>query len=547
MSRPGLHTEWPSVKRVAASDSPATVSARPRFARTFWIPFAFLAMLSTLWALASPLFSIPDENAHAAKAIAQLRGQVIGAVEPGAKYLVVQLPPGYHYNHSAMCYLFVPEDSAHCAVHFGDGSGLASFDTWVGAYNPIYYYLVGWPTLLTDHGEVGVYGMRIASALLCSALLAWAFQAALSSRRRRWIPLGLMVAAGPMVLYLAGSVNPNGLEIASAAALWAALLRLLERHRPDSDDAGLSRGYLWTIVTISAVFLANARSVGPLWVVIVVAACLAVVGLPAVIAFFRRRANYIWIGAIALGMLFSGVWTLATNGAGGQAGANDAPLVGAGAISGIAAMLRRTPGFVQQGLGVFGWLDTPLPWMLYALPIVAIAILVVLAVSGAGRRAMIVTVSALVGAILIPAVVQGVTVSRTGLIWQGRYGLFLYIAVPILAAWMLSRPQAARLDFISVRVTRIGLALCALYGPLAFFSVLRRYTTGLGHGIGAMFASPEWQPPLGWLTLTVLYGVIAVGFAVWLGFVASDGRRGDRDVAVDEERTVSPGVASGRI
>jgi hypothetical protein len=439
-----------------------------------------------------------------------------------------------------MCYLFVPEDSAHCAVHFGDGSGLSTFDTWVGAYNPVYYYLVGWPTLLTDRGELGVYGMRIASALLGSVLLAWAFQASLSSRRTRWLPLGLMVVAGPMVLYLAGSVNPNGIEIASAAALWAALLRLLERHRPGSDGIGLSRGYLWTIVTVSAILLANARSVGPLWVVIVVAACLAVAGWPATKALFTRARNYLWIGVIALGMLFSGVWTLATNGAGGQAGENDAPLVGAGAVAGVAAMLRRTPAFVQQGLGVFGWLDTPLPWMLYALPILAVGILVILAVSGAGRRAAIVVVSSILGALLIPAIVQGVTISRTGLIWQGRYGLFLYIAVPLLAAWMLSSPAASRLDFLSARVTRIGLALCALFGPLAFFSVLRRYTTGFGHGIGAMFANPEWQPPLGWLTLTVVYGLATVGFAVWLGFKASDSRCGRRDREVVEEQAAVP-------
>ncbi|WP_431279765.1 DUF2142 domain-containing protein [Leifsonia poae] len=494
---------------------------RRRTASAFWIPFAFLALLSTLWALASPLFSVPDENAHAAKAIAQVRGQVIGAVEPGAKYLVVDLPPGYHYNHSAMCFLFVPEDSAHCAAHFGDGTGSATFDTWVGAYNPIYYYLVGWPTLLTDHGEAGVYGMRIASALLCSAMLAFAFQAALSSRRARWLPLGLMLVAGPMVLYLAGSVNPNGLEIAAAAALWAALLRLLERHDPRIDDVGLSRGSLWGIVTVSAILLANARSVGPLWVVIVLAACLAVSGLAATKAFFIRPRTYIWVGIIAVGMLFSGVWTLATNGAGGQAGANDAPLVGASVVSGVAGMLRRTPGYLQQGLGVFGWLDTPLPWMLYALVVVALGVLVILAVTGAGRRATVVVVCALTGAVLVPAIVQGVTISRTGLIWQGRYGLFLYIAVPLLAAWMLSRPAGRRLDFLSARVSWIGLGLCALFGPLAFFTVLRRFTTGFGHGIGAMF-SPEWQPPLGWLALLMIYAVVTAGFAVWLGFRARD-------------------------
>ncbi|MFF1571826.1 DUF2142 domain-containing protein [Leifsonia sp. NPDC058292] len=514
-----------------ASDTPAKVPGR--FARKFWIPFAFLAALSTLWALASPLFSIPDENAHAAKAIAQVRGQVIGSVESGAKYLVVDLPPGYHYNHSTMCFLFKPESSAHCAVHFGDGSGSATFDTWVGAYNPIYYYLVGWPSLLTDNGEVGVYAMRIASALLGALLLAWGFQAALSSRRTRWLPLGLMLVAGPMVLYLTGSVNPNGVEIAAAAALWASLLRLLERHDPASTDVGLSRGYLWTIVTISGILLANARSVGPLWLVIVVAACLAVSGLRSARAFFTRPANYIWIGVIAAGTLFSGIWTLATGGAAGQAGVADAPLVGASAFSGVTAMLKLTPGFLEQSLGVFGWLDTPLPWMLYAVVVIAIGVLLILALTGAGRRATIVIACAIVGALIIPALVQGVTVSRTGLIWQGRYGLFLYLAVPLLAAWMLSRPEGSRLDFVSSRITAIGLGLCSLFGFSAFLYALRRYTTGFEHPFNTML-HPAWQPPLGWQTLTVVYALVTVGFAVWLGLQGVDRR--DRAQTVEQEQ-----------
>ena len=41
------------------------------------------SVLGVLWSLASPVFSVPDENAHAVKAIAQLRGQVIGYTVPG--------------------------------------------------------------------------------------------------------------------------------------------------------------------------------------------------------------------------------------------------------------------------------------------------------------------------------------------------------------------------------------------------------------------------------------------------------------------------------
>lgn len=518
---------------MSATDiAPATI--RSHSARLFWIPFAFIAVLASLWALASPLFSIPDENAHATKAIAQVRGELVGAAEAGKKYLVVDLPPGYHYNHSAMCYLFVPTKSAHCAASYGDGTGTDYFENWVGAYNPIYYYLVGWPSLLTDNGAVGVYAMRIASALLGAALLAWAFQSALSSIRSRWLPLGLLLVAGPMVLYLVGSVNPNGVEIAAAAALWASLLRLLERHddRLEAAWSSLPAWYLWLIVTVSSILLANARSVGPLWLVIVVAACVGIAGRRAARAFFTRGRNYRWIAVIAAGTLFAGVWTLATNGAGTQAGTADAPLVGKGFFSGFAAMIRFTPNFLQEQLGVFGWLDTPLPWILYAAISIAIGVVVVLAVTGTDRRTAIVVLSALAATILVPALVQGLTISRTGLIWQGRYGLFLFLAVPLLASWMLSTPAGARLAFLSVRVGWIGLGLAGFYSIVGFFAVLRRFVTGFGAGIGAMF-HPDWQPPLGWEALVGLYALAMTGFVLWLGF------RGRRIAALEDGGAVA--------
>src|SRR5260370_30073278 len=106
---------------VPKSSDIAAVEGRPPRrlnASTFWIAFAFMAMLGIVWSLASPLFSIPDENAHATKAIAQVHGQVIGTVEPGQPYPVVHLPPGYTYNPSSVCYLFVTTKSAHCPTSY---------------------------------------------------------------------------------------------------------------------------------------------------------------------------------------------------------------------------------------------------------------------------------------------------------------------------------------------------------------------------------------------------------------------------------------------
>ena len=165
-------------------------------ARLFGAAFAVFALLGILWSLASPVFSVPDENAHATKAIAQVRGQIVGYTRPDVRHIVVDLPPGYWYSQDTLCYAKHPEVSAGCAPDFGDASGQVWFNTWVGTYNPAYYYAVGWPSLLFD-GNASIYAMRIASSLLGAALLAFAFVAAASGPRARWMPLGVAFAARP--------------------------------------------------------------------------------------------------------------------------------------------------------------------------------------------------------------------------------------------------------------------------------------------------------------------------------------------------------------
>ena len=151
------------------------------------------------------------------------------------------------------------------------------FNTWVGTYNPAYYYAVGWPSLLFD-GNASIHAMRIASSLLGAALLAFAFVAAASGPRARWMPLGVAFAAAPMSMYLIGAVNPNGAEVAAAVALWAGVLRLLDTFRDGPRSPWLSRTALWVGVTAASVVLVNARALGPLWLVVVVGLCFLAAG-----------------------------------------------------------------------------------------------------------------------------------------------------------------------------------------------------------------------------------------------------------------------------
>ncbi|MDH6235949.1 DUF2142 domain-containing protein [Cryobacterium sp. CG_9.6] len=478
--------------------------------------FLFFALMSTAWALASPIFSVPDENAHAAKAIAQVRGDVFGHQVPGVKYTVVDLPPEYSYSQTIVCFLSKPEIPAACEFELGDNGGQRWFPTWVSSYNPLYYYAVGWPTLILD-GSAGIYAMRMVSGLLCAAFAGLAFQVAMSARRSRWMPLGLAFVFTPMITYLSGSVNPNGIEIAAAAALWISLLRLLQQFEGSDDGSAslLSRRYLWFAVTLSSVVLATARSLGPLWLVLIVLICFFASGWHTVRKLFSTGSSYTGLGIVAVGGVFSITWTLSGGSLSGQAEASDAPLVGASFLQGFATILRSTPDYVVQAIGFFGWVDTPLPERAYWLFIAAFAILILLAFAVAGRRNLLVLAVVISAAILVPPLVQGYSVSQTGIIWQGRYALFLYVGVAILAAWVLSGKDGHHLWNLAPRLTVFAGSSLAVYGCIAFFMVLKRYVVGQAQGVDAMFNTPAWQPPLGWMFLMVAFAITSFAFVMW--------------------------------
>ena len=480
----------------------------------FWSAFGFSALLAILWALASPIYSVPDENAHVAKAISQANGQLVGDTVPGVDYIVVELPDEYSYSPQSVCFVRNADISADCGSEPGDVGGTDWFNTWVGAYNPIYYYLVGWPSLIFD-GSAGIYAMRIVSAVLSAIFLGWAFQAGLVERSARWMPLGLAFLVSPMIIYFAGSVNPQGLEITSAAALWLGLLRLLQTWG-SPGEVQLKRWYLWLIVTVSAATLANARATGPLWVVVVVGLCLLVSGWKPTKALFTTPNSYAWMGGLSVAGMFSVGWTLSSGSLTGQANESDAPLVNAGFLHGFWYMIRQLPAFTQQAVGFFGWLDTPLPAFAYSLFYVAFAMLTLLALTATGRREWKVLFAVIAAAALVPAFVQGYSVGQTGIIWQGRYGLFLYIGIGLVAAWLLSAPAGGRVAFLSVRLTSVLVPILAIYGLAAFVLVLRRYVVGLDRPITAMLSDPEWQPPLGWIPLTAAFAATIALFTIWM-------------------------------
>ena len=106
----------------------------------------------------------------------------------------------------------------------GDGT-----NTSAGRYPPLYYAIVGIPSLVSD-STGGIYAMRLVDAALSALFVALALTSICVWSRRRFMLVGVLLALTPMTLFLGGVVNPNGPEICAALCMWTAgLILVLER------------------------------------------------------------------------------------------------------------------------------------------------------------------------------------------------------------------------------------------------------------------------------------------------------------------------------
>ena len=178
-------------------------------------------------------------------------------------------------------------------------------------------------------------------------------------------------------------------------------------------------------------------------------------------------------------------------------------------------MIRNTPRFAEESAGVFGWLDTVLPGLVYAVYFGAVALLIVLAFGAADRRGRWTVIGVLALAAVVPVILQASTISSTGLIWQGRYGMFLYVGVLLVTGRVLST-SAPALDGASTRISVVIIGLLAVFQVAAFVFALRRYVVGTAQHITQMVSNPQWQPPGTWPVLVAGLVIVELVFSVWL-------------------------------
>lgn len=499
---PGRATMRSIIPGTPADQTQRTSAATGTFLRITGL----LAFLMVLWSLATPLMAYPDEPVHTIKAAAVARGQIFAEAGKSFGHGVHVQVPSYIANlQSQTCFTFQRDKPAGCAPGIPtDDNYLTIGVTSAGLYNPMYYWIVGFPSLFMS-GAPAIFAMRIVSALLSALFYAAGFTALARLRHPKWPIVTAAVAMTPMVYFLASGINPNSLEIAATMAAFCGFLVVLE----NSNQLAVVRPAVIT-VGLSSIALANTRSVSLVWLLCaVIVACLCY-RWQDVKAIFRNKLVLLTVGITSIGVFLGLLWNVWMLNAPPSAGA--APLGISNATGDIPSyrafltMLDRSFDFVAQYIGVMGWLESSLPqgvFMFWNMLLILILLFVFLIRRWRLQLAFLIALAMLV---LVPSAMQAVLVSSVGFIWQGRYSLPLFL-IAVISAGMTFRFRHFPRGRPAESMTRLflwGAVLAHVYG---FLYVLRRYVVGIPDygNWQTMITVPGWQPPLTWEGLTILY------------------------------------------
>lgn len=449
--------------------------------------FVPLLLMCVAWTFATPMFAPPDEAAHVYRAAAIGRGQLSGKAvrTPLGSLNQVRVPGTYgRLSDASACFTNRPDVPADCARRVADDAANRPALTIAGRYPPLYYLLVAPATRLFSP-SVSIYVMRLVTSVVCAAFYALAFVSAQSVGR--WTILGVAAAATPFALSIGSVVNPNGLEIASAAVLWTGAAAMATRRSLDNR--------LLAFAAVGFAVFANMRSLSVPLALLSLGFAVSLAGRDRLRTFYRQPAFRRWSVLVVVSTIIAVAWAGLFGRFSAGAHIYDLSMVEA---------IARTWSLFGQSVAWFG-LYTPIGphhidrgevhvlaaiviWFLLWSALLAIGL-----VFGSKRRRLI------LGVLLLTSVVLPIVVSVVlrpipiGSSWQGRYSLPLWIGLPIVTG-VIGSTSPKRLPIPGWALVGFGLAFVA--GQLvAFAAAARRYTVG-AHGDVLYFLHPQWSGPV---------------------------------------------------
>jgi hypothetical protein len=509
------------------SDRGETVSGSQavptRALRAFWLAFVGYFLLAAAWALALPVNGTYDEKQHIVRAYAVVTGQWVPserAVDAagwpvdgfrGPRSLLPENPDCAHNPRPprpASCQ--IPRASSdHALRPEGVGrEGTEVLPSGAGRYSPVYYLPVGLPLLVSPDAS-GVVWARLVSALLSALLLAAAAWAAVRIGSKLLL-VGLVLVGTPLAMNLAGSVNPNGLEISAGVLLFVALVGGLRGNTTGRGDRRLLG-----LAGFAGVLLITVRHLGPVLFVIAVIACLVVAGVP------RDRRTWTVFGAwTAAGVVAAIAWLFVSS------AADIAPLesrrqdLSPGQILGEIAG-GRAEFYVRQVVAQFGYGETTVSLAAIGLWYLLVAALVAPALWYGSWRLRIAIAGLFAACAVLLVGLELYFVPKVGWFSHARYVMPIGVGIVLFAAYAR---QAARWHVL----------LVALTFPVHLYALARvmtRYQRGIDAGLNPF--GGVWQPIAGSLLplFVLVVGASSLVVLVWLHIARTVDRAAEHSTA----------------
>jgi Predicted membrane protein (DUF2142) len=482
-----------------------------------------LALLMAAWVWSNPLAAGPDEGAHYVRALGVGSGDWVGdrfvpseaerrafaaaaeGLSGGADGTAVT-GKGFLWQGRTTREFSVPQDLSD--VRFlctwrepspsdCDRAAPASSSalTYTGTYQPYVYLAPGLAMRFADTSATALRIGRVVFAVMSLALLFAAAALLLDPAARGLSLIGLWGAITPMVVFTGTVVSASGPEICAGICFSAAMWRLV--RAPGTRGA-------WPALAVSGAILGSARTLGPLFVLLLALIPVAFAGwgaARATVGLHRRQAAataLVLVGAAAAGLF----WELHYQ---------PHPSSSLGSLwAEVDTSIADLPDVLKQSVGYFGALDSPLPRPAYYGWLLLLAVVTGSALRFAGPTERRLLLGVLLGAALV-AVVASVFQRQTGFGLQGRHLLPLLVAIPLTCGELLRRhryeiPHRLR-DGLVIGVP----LLAALIQAIAWYANARYAAVGV-RGPWNFIGDAGWSPAGGWY---LWLGIAAAGAALY--------------------------------
>jgi hypothetical protein len=474
--------------------------------RWWWLSLTAFFLVGTAWALALPPNGSYDEKDHIVRAYAVATGHLTTDrtvidrrtdLKP-AFFVPAGLLPS---NATIDCHWSPKPYKTPACQQWLTGNQKVLTPSGAARYSPVYYLPVGIPLALSPN-LTGLLLARMLSALLCALLLACAVTAALRLGSRLLV-LGVVLVATPLAMNLFGAINPNGLEIAAGVLVFCSLLALV-RAPDDALDRRATRRLL-ALAALASLLLLTIRQIGPILLVLDVAACALLARPGRVREVLRRRdARLLLGGSWVLGFVFAVGWVV-YSGLGDVTNNNrDALHLRLGdalarilfeRTTSVSGSTPRLPFYAQQVIGTFDYGETHISRLVIAGWYLLAIALVVPCLALARRRYTLVLAGLGLASLGVLVLLDLYFLPKVGWFSQGRYAMPSLVGV-VLGAAVLGRFEGWLTGRGLLRWYALAIAAVVGLGHIyALSRVMSRFQVGISAPLNPF--AYTWRPPVG--------------------------------------------------